>query len=180
MSQPLAVPLLLVTGTVGAGKTAVAMEMSEILSAHQVPHAFVDLDALTYSWPPQGPFNDDLAFQNLAAVWANFRAAGAKRLIVAWVVESRDELRRYKEAIPGAAVTVCRLVASQATREARLRAREVGAGRDWHLARTVELEQILEEAAVEDFQVENDGQPVGVVAREVLERAGWLRFAPDD
>jgi hypothetical protein len=69
---------------------------------------------------------------------------------------------------------VCRLVASQATRESRIRQREIGAGLEWHLNRTVELEEILHKASVEDFQVENDGRPIRDVALEVLEKAGWL------
>lgn len=169
------VPLLIVTGTVGVGKTAVAAEMSEILSAQQVPHAFVDLDALSYSWPPQGRFNEELAFKNLAAVWANFCQAGAERLIVAHVIESPRDLGRYREAVPGATIVVCRLTASQETREARLRAREAGMGLAWHLRRTVVLEEILQQVSLEDFRVENDGRPLDAVAREVLERAGWNR-----
>lgn len=46
------VPLLLLSGTVGVGKTSVVAEICEILSAREVPHTFVDLDALTCSWPP--------------------------------------------------------------------------------------------------------------------------------
>jgi hypothetical protein len=38
----------------------------------------------------------------------------------------------------------------------------------------VELEEILQKAALEDFQVENDGRPIHDVALEVLEKAGWL------
>lgn len=174
MSKPAVVPLLIISGTVGAGKTSVGGEVSEILAARQVPHAFLDLDALACSWPEQGRFNEDLAFRNLASVWANFRAAGAERLVVAYVVESRDDLKKYEEAVPGAKVTVCRLVASLETREARLRAREVGSGLSWHLNRTVELENLLRDAAVEDFCVENDGRPLEAVALEVLRKAGWL------
>jgi hypothetical protein len=168
------VPLLLISGTVGVGKSAVGAEMSEILADREVPHAFVDLDALTYSWPPQGRYNEDLALENLSVVWANFQRAGARRLVVARVVESREDLRRYEEAIPGASVILCRLVASLETREARLRAREMGAGREWHLARTEELEQILQGAALEDFQVVNDERPLRSVAEEVLRQAGWI------
>lgn len=168
------VPLLLISGTVGVGKTSVGGEISEILTARSVPHAFVDLDALANSWPVQGRFNEGLAFRNLASVWANFRAAGAERLVVASVVESRDDLRRYEEAVPGAEVTLCRLLASQGAREARLRAREVGSGLAWHLNRTAELEHILQEAALEDFCVVNEGRPLEAVALEVLQKAGWL------
>lgn len=173
MTKAAVVPLLLITGTVGVGKTSVGEEVSEILTTRQVPHAFVDLDALANSWPTQGRFNEELAFRNLASVWANFQAAGAERLVVAFVAESRDDLKRYEEAVPGAELTICRLVASQETREARLRAREVGSGLSWHLNRTVELENILQAVALEDFCVENEGRSLEAVALEVLQKAGW-------
>jgi hypothetical protein len=52
----------------------------------------------------------------------------------------------------------------------------VGAGLQWHLRRSEELETILEAARLEDFMVSNDGRPVREVAIEVLTRAG--RLAP--
>lgn len=168
------VPVLIVSGTIGAGKSAVAAEMSEILCDRQVPHAYVDLDSLTWSWPQVGQFNDVLAFRNLAAVWGNYRDAGCERLIVARVVECPDELDRYRQAVPGASIVVCRIVASQETRMSRIRQREIGAGLDWHMNRTVELEEILQRVSIEDFQVENDGRPISAVAYDVLEKAGWL------
>jgi hypothetical protein len=174
MTASAPVPVLIVSGTIGVGKSAVASEMSEILCDRQVPHAYVDLDSLSWSWPPVGQFNNVLAFKNLAAVWANYREVGCERLIVSYVVECLDELDCYRQAVPGASITVCRLVASQATRESRIRQREIGAGLEWHLNRTVELEEILQKAALEDFQVENDGRPIHDVALEVLEKAGWL------
>lgn len=175
MNEPFRVPMLLISGTVGSGKTSVAAEASRILADRQVPHAFVDIDALACSWPERGPFNRDLALKNLASVWANFREAGAGRLIVAGVLESPEDVRMHEEAIPGADAVICRLVASPKTREKRLRTRETGTGLAWHLQRTGELERILQEAALEDFRVENDGdKPLDAVAREVLRRAGWL------
>jgi Ni2+-binding GTPase involved in maturation of urease and hydrogenase len=54
------VPVLVVTGPVGVGKTSVAEEIFDQLAARDVPHAVVDLDALgltekatplTSGWP---------------------------------------------------------------------------------------------------------------------------------
>jgi hypothetical protein len=174
MNKPAVVPLLLITGTVGAGKSAVAAEISEILSDQKVSHAFVDLDALSYCWPPRGRFNRETALENLASLWTNFQAAGIQRLVVAAVVETPADWQQVVAAVPGAAVVICRLVAPQAIRESRLRGRETGRGLAWHLARTVALEEILEQANLEDFRVENGARALGVVALEVLQRAGWL------
>lgn len=40
------VPILLITGPPGVGKTAVASEVSELLEQAQISHAQVDIDAL--------------------------------------------------------------------------------------------------------------------------------------
>jgi hypothetical protein len=170
-----AVPLLILSGSVGVGKTTIGVAISDILSATGTSHAFVDRDALSVSWPRVGRFNEEIANRNLADVWRNFREAGATRLIVAGVMETRDDVERCRRVVPGAASVLCRLRASPQTRESRIRAREEGASRDWHLARTVELEEILQRAGLEDFCVENDGRPADAVAREVLARAGWDR-----
>ena len=166
-------PVLVLNGTVGVGKTTIGHAISEILAGVELPHAFVDRDALSMSWPPRGRFNVDLANRNLAAVWMNFRAHGAERLIVAGVLESTDDVDALRAAVPGAAIMVCRLRASAAVREMRLRAREHGVNREWHLARSSELETILDRVAIDDFAVENDGRPLVAVAHEILARAAW-------
>lgn len=172
---PATVPVLLLTGTVGAGKTAVAMEASAILAERGVAHAAIDVDALSYVFPrpASDPFGAEVALANLAAVWANDRAAGAERLVLARVVQHRSDLPAFEAAIPGAQITVCRITAPASLVETRLRAREVGAGLDWHLRRAAELSTILDEARCEDVVVANDGRPIAAVAAEVLRRIGW-------
>jgi nucleoside-triphosphatase THEP1 len=43
---------LLLTGTVGVGKTSVAAAVGDLLRDRQVANAVVDLDELRRSWPP--------------------------------------------------------------------------------------------------------------------------------
>lgn len=175
MTAPAPVPVLALSGPVGVGKTSVLIEIHDILCGLSIAHACVERDALAYSWPAHGYFNEDVALRNLASVWANFRAAGAERLVIAGVIERAADLAGYRRAIPGAAITTCRLTAAEATRLARLRDRERGAGLEWHLHRTVELERILDAARLEDFVVANDeGRSLRAVAAEVLVRAGWV------
>jgi hypothetical protein len=172
---PAPVPVLLITGTVGAGKTTVAYEINDALAEMEIPNATVDLDALTAMWPPSSRWNADLMFENLAALWPIYRAHGATRLVLAHVLEDGSELDRYRAAIQGADMTIARLTGPEATRLERLANRmPEGPSRDWHLARTVELEQILERAAHEDFVVENGDRPIREVALEVLRRARWI------
>lgn len=169
------VPVLFVTGSCGVGKTTIAAEINDVLAEARIANAAVDLDALTWQWPSDTPFNRDLKFANLQAMWPNYLAHGATRLVLAGVLQERSELARYHDAIPGAQIVVCRLIAPQALRIARLRERmPPGAGRDWHMHRTVELEEILVQNKVEDFTISNDRRPAREVAREILHRVGWL------
>jgi hypothetical protein len=169
------VPTLLISGTVGVGKSTVAAEICDVLSECELPNAGLDLDGLAWQWPPSSRWNAELVFENLAALWPNLRAHGAERLVLARVLEDRNDLERYRVAVPGAQLTVCRLVAPQALRERRLTARMLpGPARDWHLRRTTELEAILEQRAVEDFLVPNGERSVRDTAVEVLTASGWL------
>jgi predicted kinase len=111
--------------------------------------------------------------RNLAAVWPNFQAAGAARLVLADVVESRDELARYRAAVPGAEILVVRLRARIETLMARLRAREPGAALDRHLQRAADLAKGMERLPFEDLRVETDGRPASAIAHEILARARW-------
>jgi hypothetical protein len=172
------VPTLLISGTVGAGKSTVAAEICDVLGELELPNAGIDLDGLAWQWPASSPWNADLVFENLAALWPNFREHGAERLVLARVIEDRDELERYRAAVPGAELTVCRLVAPQALRQRRLTARmPPGPARDWHLRRTTELEAVLEQGAVEDFRVDNGERAARDTAIEVLSASGWLSDA---
>jgi len=75
---------------------------------------------------------------------------------------------------PGAAITVFRLSAANETLTARVGGREVGSSRAWHLYRSIELAEQMDRDTVEDHLVETTGRRVGDIAREVLQRAGWL------
>jgi adenylylsulfate kinase len=169
------VPTLFITGTVGVGKSAVAAEVSDALAALKVPNAAVDLDALVWQWPSTSSWNDDLMFENLASLWPNYAQHGATHLVLARVLESPAELTRYTAAVPGAAITVCRLVAPAALRVNRLLGRmPPGPSRDWHLSRTAELEAILDRLPGVDFTIENGDRTVRDVALDVLVHAGWV------
>jgi adenylylsulfate kinase-like enzyme len=170
------VPVLLITGPVGVGKTAVLNEVAEILRTTEVRFTAIDLDALSYTFPPprDDPFRGILTFRNLAALWRNARAAGSERLVLARVIEDRDERARYRRAIPGADITVVRLRAPIRTLQQRAREREIGLGRAWGVKRAAELARIMERSRLEDILVETDRRTVGAIAREILDRVGWL------
>jgi predicted kinase len=167
------VPVLLVTGPIGVGKTAVLHEADELLIAADAHHATVELEELARCWHRMDRARAALVYRNLAAVWSNFAAAGASRLLLAGLVETRSDLRLVSEAVPGAAITVVRLQAPVSVLEQRIRLREPGAPED-NIDGARWWTEHLDEARPEDHLVETADRPVGDVAREVLQLAGWL------
>lgn len=154
------------------GKSVVATEVSDRLAQAGVEHGVIDLDELDRRHQPGSA---DLHFANLECVWGNFAAAGISRLVLAWTLDSRRELERLADAVPRAAITVCRLRASTATLLERIGRRETP-----YLRR--ELERLAKEygrrmdrEGGEDLLVETDGRSVSDIADQVV--AGWLPLA---
>jgi hypothetical protein len=111
-SSSTAVPVLLVTGPIGVGKTAVLHEADALLIEAAAGHATVELEEIAGCWTDaMESSRASLVYQNLAALWSNFAAAGASRLLLSGLLEQRSEVRRVSEAVPGAEVTVVRLYA---------------------------------------------------------------------
>jgi adenylylsulfate kinase len=167
---------LLVSGTVGAGKTTAAEAVGEVLRAHGVPHAVIDLDWLRAGWPspPDDPFNLDLELANLKCVAANHLRAGAQRLVLAGVLEDPAARSGYRDAV-GVPLRVARLRADLSLVRARLRRRhhDRPAELNWHLDRCEQLHTILETASAEDFVVDTTDLTPIQVAAALLDGAGW-------
>jgi len=173
--------LLIITGTMGAEKSAVLAEASDLLAQRRIAHAAIDLDALGLGWLPSVDRNDGLMYRNLESVCKNYAAEGVRRVLLARAMETREELELCRRAVSAREVVICRLTASIETMEKRVAARETGIRREEFVARVAELDRILDGARLEDFAVRNDGRTVTEVAREVLVRAGWIPsvHAPD-
>lgn len=172
---------LLISGVAGVGKSTVADAIGGVLSAAGLVTAVIDTDALAQFGPPPDhggrlgqSFYDHLKCINLAAVWANFQAAGARFAVVSAGIESVPLRRRYAGSLAGCEVQMVRLIAATDTVRQRLYDRDRKAQRERHLRTLVEQEARLAAAAIEDFTVVND-RPAIVVAREVIARAGWNR-----
>ena len=75
------IPVLLITGSVGVGKTTVARACVPIVEEHGLPGAYIDLATIGHDWPkpPDDPWNEAAMHRNLACMWRNFQAAGAGR-----------------------------------------------------------------------------------------------------
>ncbi len=170
------IPVLIISGPVGVGKTTVGEELSEQLEAQQTPHTFIDFDQLRYNYPrpEDDPWGLELGLKNLTDVWANCAARGSLNLVISTVVEDWDFVERIASAIPDSQVKTVQLCARVATLQNRVRKRELGAGLNWHLERTVELADLLEQDGVPaDFRVDADARSITDVAAELLSLIPW-------
>ncbi|MEO8394289.1 MAG: AAA family ATPase [Chloroflexota bacterium] len=163
------------TGQPGAGKTAVAKELSDLLWRIREPYALIDIDELGRALlpTPTSNFNHALTVANLRAVWANFYAAGLRRLILARVILSTDDIDQYAGAIPNAHITVCLLQAPAETIRERITQREPGSSRDFLLSVTTRIAEQTAHLDLPGIRIVNDQCSINEVAREILTRAEW-------
>lgn len=167
--------MVVVTGPIGVGKTAVLHEADSLLIEADARHATVELEEIARCWTEASTISrPSFVDGNLAALWSNFAAVGATRLLLAGLVEQRIEVERISGAVPGAVVTVARLHAPLAVVERRIRLREP-ASPDGEVDGARWWTRHYEHEHPEDYVVETDQRPVREVAREVLRLAGWLR-----
>ena len=167
---------VLLTGPVGSGKTAVAMELGELLDERAIPTAVIDLDWL--GWFHAGdaraaPPPDELIVDNLRAIWPRFRSAGARRRVMARALTSAEGVQALRDALPGVDVAVGLVGASPEVIAERLGRRDSGAVLREHLEESASMARALEEAGVEDFRIDNDGASARLAAEELLRRLGW-------
>ena len=162
--------LILISGPVGVGKTSVAQEMSNQLAKTGVAHTFVDLDALTYTYPRRDddPYGQNLALKNLQAVWANAQIYNPGVLIVARVIETPEGALKIADTVNASECTIVRLEAQDETLLNRVRQREQGTARVWHEARALELSQSLSETDFANLVLGTDDRSVGDIANEII------------
>lgn len=133
----------------------------------------------------QGPgetsdFNRSLAVKNLAAVWTNFSAVGVRRLILARVIQSADDLDLFAQAIPGCDLVVCRVTVERSTMLRRIREREPGLARAFLTRTSTELDDAIGGLDLPGFVVENgDNRSITDLAFEVLDEIDWPRPSRD-
>jgi len=172
--QESAQSLLVITGSMGSGKSSVLAEASDILSLKGVAHAAVDLDALSFGHFPAAPDTSELMYRNLGSIWRNYASAGATRLLLARAMETRVELEVCSKAVSALQVKVCRLMADLPVMESRVRQRELGILQQKFVDRVSVLDALLDRADLEDFRIHNQDRPLNQVAMEMLQHAGWL------
>jgi len=166
--------LLIITGTMGAGKTTVLAEASDLLALRHITHAAVDLDALGLAYLPSAASDDGVIYLNLQSVCKNYASRGVKRLLLARAMEDRADLELCRRVVSATNTVVCRLTASIETMQQRVKMRELGTSQREYVARVTKLNVILDRARLEDFTVTNENRLLTEVAYEMLVKAGWI------
>lgn len=170
------VPVLIVMGSVGVGKSSVANAISEILLDKFIHHAVIDLDSLRHAFPRPAAdwFHVTLGYKNLGCVWKNYKEVGVTCAVIPNVLEDRNDIKEIEKAIPGASVTVVRLKANLITIQTRLKGREKSIkSLEWHIKRAAELDEQLDNKQIEDFIVDTENKTIDEVAREILTKTSW-------
>jgi hypothetical protein len=166
--------LLIITGTMGAGKTAVLAEASDLLALRHIAHAAIDLDALGLAHLPSVASNDGVMYRNLQSVCKNYASLGVQRFLLARAMESRAELELCRGVVSSTNTVVCRLTACIEVMQQRVRTRESGVSQREYVARVAKLNDILDRAQLEDFTLTNEGRSLTEIAQEMLVKAGWI------
>jgi hypothetical protein len=166
--------LLIITGTMGAGKTAVLGEASDILALRHIAHAAIDLDAIGLAHLPSPASSDAVMYRNLQCVRKNYASLGVRRLLLARAMEDRAELELCRGVVSAKHTLVCRLTAGIKLMQHRVKMRESGVSQRKYVARVAKLNVILDRARLEDFTVTNENRPLTEVAHEMLVKAGWI------
>ena len=158
----------------GAGKTSVLAEASDILTLRHIVHAAIDLDALSLAYLPSAAATDAVMYRNLQSVCQNYAALGVTRLLLARAMEERAELELCRTVVSAAKTTVCRLTANIETMQQRIKQRESGIFQQQFVDRVAVLDAILDRSRLEDFTIVNEGRSINDVAQEMLIKAGWI------
>lgn len=166
--------VIFIGGRSGVGKSSVAAEASRILACAGVRHAVIEGDNLDQAYPQPWRDGINLAEQNLAAMWRNYRAIGYSRLIFTNTVS----VLQVAELAAALGVEVrafaVLLTATDATAAHRLAQREIGTALAEHIDRSNFAARALDAADETVSRLATDDRPVIDIATEVLVSAGWL------
>jgi hypothetical protein len=159
-------------GRSGVGKSAVAAEIHQQLIRYDVRHGLIEGDVLDLAHPP--PWEHALAERNLAAIAENYRRLGYHRLVYSntvSVLESESLVRAVGGEVRVVGVL---LAATDETVRGRLARREIGSGLDWHVERSIAMDERLQTGAPGwVHRLPTDDRSVQEVAGKVLALTGW-------
>jgi DNA polymerase III delta prime subunit len=145
------VPLLLFIGPPGVGKTSAAQQVSRLLEDAGIPSACVDRDG----FGRDGLLLEDPLVE-LERILRAYVADGARRLVVAWRVDSDEELEQFRAALPWTQITVCRLRAETHALLDRIAAGQQSFQRMHLQSMALDMARRFERQAAEDILLATD------------------------
>ena len=164
--------VLFIGGRSGVGKSSVGNEIHIQLAALGLRHCFIEGDNLDMAYPP--PWEHGLAERNLSAMWRNYTSIGYSRLIYVNTasVQVVDELVAAMGDDPR--VTAVLLTATDATARERLAKREIGSALIWHVDRSKQVAEELDDATPNWIhRVSTDDRSVADISQELIGLTGW-------
>jgi hypothetical protein len=158
-------------GPPGSGKTTVGHAIAEILRQSGTPHLVLDVDELERIHPENDP---GIKWRILASIWPNYHPLGAIKVILPVLIDTAEDLRQLRAAIPAHSVTICELSASEATLHDRVTAREPN--EFWRGKLRGLVDKYGERDAGQqfgDFRVRTEARSAHRAAEEILEHLNW-------
>ncbi|MEV8266834.1 adenylyl-sulfate kinase [Microbacterium sp. NPDC076911] len=173
MQVDISTDVIFIGGRSGVGKSSVAAEASHILARADIRHAVIEGDNLDQAYPEPWRNGIDLAEQNLAAMWRNYRSAGYSRLIYTNTVSVLQIPTLVAALGPDVRSFGALLTATDTTAAQRLAQREIGSALEEHIERS-NLAAARLDAANTAHTIITDNRSTADIAREMLSAAGWL------
>jgi hypothetical protein len=173
--------VLFIGGRSGVGKSSAGYEIHAQLSAARSKHCLIEGDNLDMAWPVPHKKDLRLAEKNLAAMWANYRTVGYRRMIYTNTASVFEQVTSELTAAMGDApqVTAVLLTCSDATARERLAQREAGSALDLHIERSDLMARRLDNLAPAwVHRVATDGRPVTDIATEIIALTAWTPKQP--
>ena len=164
------VPLLLLCGAPGAGKSSIGWEVYWRLLQERVPVAHIDLDGIGYG-PPGLSGSFEMKFRNVSALWRNYSEAGASALVVSGLRVLEEDVFACTAAVAGSVPTAVVLTVTAEEQRERILTRattqysvERGGGSS---GQTLEGLERFVEAARQELEEQVDVIPGALVINTV-------------
>ena len=163
---------VLISGSVGSGKTSVAIAVGELLDEHGVLNAVIDLDWLCWIGPGiTGRQLRSVLADNVASVVSRFRAEGVHRFVLARTIADPSDVAAFARALGDVDLSVVTLEVSSVIARTRIEGR--GEAGD---TRQSDLDQlgVTPVAIGGAYAVSNQNRSIRSTADDVLAHLSWL------
>ena len=166
---------VLVTGGLAVGKTAVGIELGELLEQSAAAGAVVDLDWLCWAWAEQLDANgiQSLLCENLRVTVLHFLRRGCRHVVLCRTVLTVADVEGIKAAIGDLDLRTIRLTVARTEAEARIRSRDNAAEALRHLEDLDAFDRAVSTAVPDAPVVDTTGRHAQEVAAEVLRVIDW-------